>query len=144
MKRPPTVADLMSRELISVAPDDTVDRVVQLIHYRGVRHVLVVDAGELAGIISDRDIKRALDPQRGKKKKVMNLGGLFFLLEPFTVREIMSPSVVSIAPDATVQAAAKTMVAEKIGALPVLEDGKLVGIITETDLLRYLATSGPS
>jgi acetoin utilization protein AcuB len=141
MKRAVTVADLMSRKLITVSPDDPVERVVRLLRYRGVRHLLVVENGDLVGIVSDRDIKRALDPQRGRKKKVMSLGGLFFLLEPFAVREIMSPGVISIQPDATVRLAAQAMVAERIGALPVMDNGKLVGIITETDLLRHLAAS---
>lgn len=139
-----TVADLMSQKLITMSPDDTVERVVRLLRYRGVRHLLVVKDGDLVGIISDRDIKRALDPQRGKQKKVLNLGGLFFLLEPFAVREIMSRNVIAIQPGATVQEAAQTMLAEKIGALPVLDKGKLVGIITETDLLRHLAASESS
>ncbi len=135
------VADLMSRKLITVAPDDTVDRVVKLLRYRGVRHLLVLEAGEVVGIVSDRDFKRALDPQRGRKKKVMNVGGLFFLLEPVYVHEIMSRGVIAIAPTASVPQAASIMVKHRIGALPVMQGRKLVGIITETDLLRYLAAS---
>jgi CBS domain-containing protein len=133
------VSDLMSRKLIVVAPDDPVERAVKLLRYRGIRHLLVLQAGDLVGIISDRDVKRALDPGRGRKKKVMNIGGLFFLLEPVYVHEIMSRNVLSIGPGATARQAAEMMVAERLGALPVVDKGKLVGILTETDLLRYLA-----
>jgi len=99
----------------------------------------VIDEGGLVGIVSDRDVKHALEAGRGRKKKVLNIGGLFFLLEPVYVREIMTKNVVSIDPDMTAREAAGIMVSQRIGALPVIEDGKLVGILTETDLLRHLS-----
>jgi acetoin utilization protein AcuB len=138
------VADLMTRKLITVSPEDSVEVAVQMLRQRGVRHLLVVKSGELVGIVSDRDIKRALDPQR-TKKRLLGIGGLYFLIEPILVREIMTRNVVTIAPDLTVQEAAAIMVGRRFGALPVVEDvadtPELVGIITETDLLRYFATS---
>jgi CBS domain-containing protein len=76
------------------------------------------------------------------KKKLLNLGGLFFLLEPILVREIMTPAPVTIAPTATAQEAAAVMVAERFGALPVQRKGETIGIVTETDLLRYFARTG--
>jgi acetoin utilization protein AcuB len=133
------VSKLMSRKLITVSPDDSVERAVQLLRQRGVRHLLVLKDGRLIGIVSDRDLKRALDPAKAKKRKMLNLGGLFFLLEPFAVREIMSRDVVSIEPDATPQTAASLMVDMKFGALPVVKNSTLLGIITETDLLKYFA-----
>jgi acetoin utilization protein AcuB len=136
------VSALMSRKLITVAPDDPVERVIKLLRFRGIRHLLVLKDSELVGIVSDRDVKHALDPGRGRKKKVLNIGGLFFLLEPVYVHEIMSRNVISIAPGATTREAAAIMVAQRVGALPVMDKGKLVGIVTETDLLRYLARSG--
>jgi acetoin utilization protein AcuB len=134
------VSQLMSRKLITVRPQDSVETAVGLLRQRGVRHLLVLDNRELVGIISDRDIKRALDPQKTRQKKVMNLGGLFFLLEPIAVREIMTRNVVSVSPNLTAQEAAQIMVSERFGALPVVKSGTLVGILTETDLLRYFAT----
>jgi acetoin utilization protein AcuB len=138
------VSQLMSRKLITVGPQDSVETAVALLRQRGVRHLLVIEGRELVGIISDRDIKRALDPQKRGKKKVMNLGGLYFLLEPFFVREIMSRDVVSVEPSLSAQEAAAIMVAERFGALPVVSEGKLIGIITETDLLRYFAKAVPA
>jgi acetoin utilization protein AcuB len=133
------VSQLMSRKLITVRPQDSVETAVALLRQRGVRHLLVIDKKELVGIISDRDIKRALDPQKRGKKKLMSLGGLYFLLEPFFVREIMTRDVVSVEPDLSAQEAASIMVAERFGALPVVRNGELIGIVTETDLLRYFA-----
>jgi acetoin utilization protein AcuB len=128
----------MTRELISVAPYDSVEEAVALLRQRGVRHLLVLRKGRLVGIISDRDIKRALDPRK-TKKRLVDIGGLYFLLEPILVEEIMTPNPVSIRPDASVDHAAFVIVQRRFGALPVVDNGKVVGIITETDLLSYYA-----
>ena len=134
------VSKLMSRKLYTVSPDDSVEEAVRQLGQRGVRHLLVVQKGCLVGILSDRDLKRALEQTRGKKKKLLALGGLFFLLEPIYVNEIMTADPITISPQATVQEAAKLMVSKRFGALPVVDDGELLGIVTETDLLGYFAT----
>jgi CBS domain-containing protein len=69
----------------------------------------------------------------------MNIGGLYFLLEPILVEEIMTPNPVTIAPDASAGHAGVIMVQRRFGALPVVEHRRTVGIVTETDLLRYFA-----
>ena len=136
------IADLMSTKLYTVSPDDSVEGAVRLLQQRHVRHLLVLDGHDLVGIISDRDIKRALDPEKNRKKKLLNLGGLFFLLEPIMVREIMTKDPTWISPSATAQEAAQLLVSKRFGALPVVKAGKLVGIVTETDLLKYFAGQG--
>jgi len=132
------VSELMNRDLITVAPDDSVEEAVKLLRQRGVRHLLVMKKNRLVGIISDRDVKRALDPRK-TRKKLMDIGGLYFLLEPILVEEIMTPNPVTIAPDASAGHAGFVMVQRRFGALPVVESGRTVGIVTETDLLRYFA-----
>jgi acetoin utilization protein AcuB len=135
------VADLMTRRLITIGPEDSVEVAVQLLRRRGVRHLLVMKGDRLVGIVSDRDIKRAIDPA-WTKKKLLGVGGLYFLLEPMLVREIMSHHPVTVGPDLPAEEAAGIMVAERFGALPVEKEGKTVGIVTETDLLRCFAASG--
>jgi acetoin utilization protein AcuB len=135
------VSELMNQNLIKVTPDDTVESAVQLLQRRGVRHLLVMKGDRLAGIVSDRDIKRALDPQK-TKKKLMAVGGLYFLLKPIFVKEIMTSNPVTIEPDTPAYQAAWIMVNKRFGALPVVRGGRTVGIVTETDLLRYFASSG--
>ena len=134
------ISKLMTRKLLTVSPEDTVETAVQHLRQRGVRHLLVLDQGELVGILSDRDIKRALQPEQTKKKKVLGLGGLYFLLEPILVREIMTKDPLTINPGTTAQEAAAIMIKNKFGALPVAKNGRLLGILTETDLLRTIAT----
>jgi acetoin utilization protein AcuB len=132
------VAQIMNRDLITVEPEDSVEEAVGLLRRRGVRHLLVLKKNRLVGIISDRDIKRAMDP-RQTRKKLMGIGGLYFLLEPILVKEIMTRDPVTIPPGTPIQQAAYIMVERRFGALPVVRNGKTVGIVTETDILRYFA-----
>jgi acetoin utilization protein AcuB len=135
------VSELMNRELITVAPEDSVEEAVKLLRRRGIRHLLVMKKGRLVGIISDRDLKRALDPAK-TTKKLMGVGGLYFLMEPILIEEIMTPNPVTIGPDTSIDHAAFIIVERRFGALPVVQDGDTVGIVTETDLLRYYASTG--
>jgi acetoin utilization protein AcuB len=132
------VSEIMTCELVTVTPDDSVEEAVRLLQRRGIRHLLVVQQGKLVGIISDRDIKRTLDPRK-TRKKIMGVGGLYFLLEPLLVREIMTRDPVTITPQTEIRQAAWIMVQRRFGALPVVENGSLVGILTETDVLSYFA-----
>ena len=132
------VSELMNRDLVSVEPGDSVEAAVKLLRRRGIRHLLVMKKGRLLGIVSDRDLKRALDPQQ-TQKRILGIGGIYFLLEPILVEEIMTPNPVTVGPDTSANHAAWIMVERRFGALPVVKDGKTVGIVTETDLLRYFA-----
>lgn len=133
------VAQLMSKELVEVEPNDSVEEAVRLLRRRGIRHLVVTKNGRLVGIVSDRDIKRALDPRR-TRKKLMDIGGLYFLLEPILVEEIMTPDPTTIGPEVSVAQAACIMVERRFGALPVTRNNRVLGIVTETDLLRHFAT----
>ena len=130
------VSQLMSKKLITIAPDDSVEDAVKMLRRRGVRHLLVMNGARLVGILSDRDMKRALDPIR-VKKRVQSVGGLIFVLEPIKVEEIMTQAPVTVHPGAAVYEAARTMLDRKFGALPVVDRKKVVGIVTETDLLGH-------
>jgi acetoin utilization protein AcuB len=130
------VARLMTRKLITVRPIDSIEEAIRLLRQRGVRHLLVIEKTKLVGIISDRDLKRALEPSK-TRKRVMAIGGLYFLLEPILVEEIMTPRPITITPTTRIQDAARLMLKHHFGALPVIEGAVPVGIITESDLLHY-------
>src|SRR6516164_5133657 len=117
------VSAIMTRNLILVSPEDSVEVAIDLLRRRGIRHLLVAKNNRLVGIVSDRDIKRALDPRK-TRKKLLGVGGLFFLMEPILVREIMTPDPMTIGPNLSVQDAATIMVAERFGALPVVRGGE--------------------
>ena len=133
------VGDVMTRTLVTTPPETSVlDAQVRLAR-EGIRHLLVTgEGGELLGIVTDRDIRLNL-PSPATSLSVWEMKGL---LDRLTVGEIMTKAVITVGPRRELSEAAVLMLEHKIGALPVLEDGRLAGIVTETDLLRALATAG--
>jgi acetoin utilization protein AcuB len=129
------VQDIMQAELITILPETTLPEALRLVQRRGVRHLPVVENGNLVGIVSDRDLKRAM-PSAATSLSAQELN---YLLDRVTVGEFMTRGVITIAPMFPVEEAARIMVTEKISALPVTEGGRLVGIVTETDVLRLFA-----
>ncbi len=104
-----------------------------------IRHLLVTEpSGELVGMVTDRDIRLAL-PSPATTLSVWEMN---YLLSKLSVGEIMTKTLITVGPDRDAREAARLLVEHRIGALPVVEDGRLVGILTETDLLRAFAGSG--
>ncbi|PYM85080.1 MAG: hypothetical protein DME09_06965 [Candidatus Rokuibacteriota bacterium] len=128
------VRDVMSRAVLSVTATTPVAEARRLMQREQIRHLLVMDATRLEGIVTDRDIRLNL-PSPATTLSVWEMNALLMKL---TVGEIMTTALVTIRPDGGVDDAAELMVTHKFGALPVTEDGQVVGIVTETDLLRAL------
>lgn len=122
----------MHREPVTVGPDDSLRSAVRLLHQRGIRHLPVVEGKRLVGILTDRDIRQAA-PSGAAGQTVHEL---HYLLEKLTVREIMTKEVVTVGPEQTVEDAALLLLSHRIGGLPVVRAGELVGILTETDILK--------
>jgi acetoin utilization protein AcuB len=138
------VRDVMQTKAVTITPDTTLPDAMRLASQRGIRHLPVLEYGQLVGIVSDRDLKRAMaSPATSLEAHELN-----YLLDRLQVREIMSRGVITIGPMFPVEDAARLMVLHKIGALPVTEAGQLIGIITETDVLelfvRTLGAAEPS
>ena len=124
------VQDIMHQDVTVVGPRDTLAAVERRLRPRGIRHVPVVDAGGLVGIVSDRDVKSAMAsaaPSQGAR------GSAF---DELAVADVMAHPVITVAPSFPVEEAARLMVTKRISALPVTEAGRLVGIVTDTDLLQ--------
>jgi acetoin utilization protein AcuB len=99
-----------------------------------IRHLPVMEEAELVGIVTDRDIRLNLpSPATG-----LSVWEINYILDKLTVGEVMTKTVITIGASRPIEAAAELMLDHRIGALPVLEGGRLVGILTETDLLRAL------
>ena len=123
-----TVGHLMSTDLFTVRPDDLVEMVARVMEWRDVRHVPVEDGeGRLVGIVSHRSLLRMLADGP-------LVGG-----ELVAVRQIMNPDPVSVASTTPVSEAVELMRRRRIGSLPVVEDGRLVGIVTVYDFLESSA-----
>lgn len=133
------VSDLMSTKVFTVEPHDLIDRVFFLIHYEKIRHLPVVEKGKLAGIVSDRDLYKALGPRSNSNAIEANKDQTQLYVANNKVAHIMHRGVVTITPEAMASEAASKMVEHRIGALPVVEGDKLVGIVTATDILRVFA-----
>ena len=100
----------------------------------------MVDDARVVGIVTDRDIRLNL-PSPATSLSVWELN---YLLPQLTVGGVMSKTVIVVEPDRPVAEAARIMMDHKIGALPVVEEGRLVGIITESDFVRAMAGSAGS
>jgi CBS domain-containing protein len=129
------VRELMTANVATVARNDELTIADDIMTMKRVRHLPVVEDGRLVGILSQRDLfKAALSTAMGFGEKARKE-----FLKTVPVKEVMTEEVFTIDPDADVRAAARRMLDRQVGCLPVLEKGKLVGIITETDLLRVVA-----
>lgn len=126
------VQDVMQMKLFTVTPETTLPEALRLTSQRGIRHLPMLDGDRLAGILSDRDLKRAMASSATR----LEVHELAYLTSRVRVDEIMTRTVITIAPTASIEAAACLMVQEKIGALPVMEGSRLIGLVTETDVLR--------
>ena len=129
------VRALMSPIVISVPGSTPVLEARALMLKEGFRHLLIVEDGRVYGIVTDRDIRLNL-PSPATSLSVWEVN---YLLARLTVAEVMTKSVIVIDPERDAREAARIMIDHKIGALPVMEGDRLVGIVTETDLLRALA-----
>jgi acetoin utilization protein AcuB len=126
------VADLMSACPVTTNPETGVLEARQLMLDRRIRHLLVAEGPELLGIVTDRDIRLNL-PSPATSLSVWEVN---YLLARMTVASVMTKKLVTIGPCEDAKEAARLMLDHTIGALPVLDGDVLVGIVTETDLLR--------
>jgi len=129
------VRELMTGAPITVSPDTSVFDARRLMLKERIRHLFVTDDRRLVGIITDRDIRLNLPSQA----RSLSMWEVYYLLAKLTVGQIMTKSVIIIGPDREARAAAQLMLEHKVGALPVLDGDVLIGILTETDILRAFA-----
>ena len=128
------VSEIMSRGLITVDKNASLRRARRILDQHRIRHLLVMDGKRLVGIVTDRDLRRAAP----SSKSPLTIREREEFMDELKVVEVMSRKLITASPDTTVREAARVMVSEKIGCLPVVNGNQLVGIVTETDLLEML------
>jgi CBS domain-containing protein len=129
-----TVRDMMTREVSTLGRNDTLDLADDVMAQARIRHLPVLDEGRVVGVVSQRDLFRsALAVALGYGERAQKM-----LLQTLRVKEVMSEPAISVAPEATAEEAIRLMLEHKIGCLPVVEGHTLVGIVTETDVLRHV------
>jgi CBS domain-containing protein len=128
------VKEIMMGSPVTLGPEDTLDLVNDVISLGRIRHIPVMDDGKLVGIITERDLMGGAVPAIfGLKQKSKSA-----LLKTYRIKEFMKKKVVTVKPDTPIKDAARLMVEKKVGCVPVLSEGSLVGLVTTTDILRYV------
>lgn len=128
------IRQLMSRDVVTLEARTTLDIVDDLMTLKRIRHLPILENEALVGLVTQRDLFRAglssiLEFRKHAKKE---------WLAQIRVREVMVEKLITIGPSAPVEAAVALMIDHKIGCLPVVSGGKLEGLLSETDCLRYL------
>lgn len=126
------VGKRMARNLITAQSDDTIEAAFELMKKHSIHHLPVLEGDELVGIVTDRDIRLALIPWKSTKSEKV----FYYFTEELKIKEIMTPDPITISPESDMEEAARLMRHYKIGGLPVVERGELVGIVTQNDILE--------
>jgi|SRR3990172_5612534 CBS domain-containing protein len=129
------VRELMTTDVATIGRNDELTIGDDIMKMKRLRHLPVVEEGRLVGMLTQRDLFHAA------LSTALNFGekAQKEFLKTVVVKEVMTEEVLTIDPGADVKKAARLLIEHKIGCLPVVENGKLVGLVTETDLLRVIA-----
>jgi len=129
------VKNWMSKEAITVDINGSMQDATKLLKENDIRMLPVMKRGELVGIITDRDLKRA----SASDATTLQVHELLYLLSSIKIKEIMTENPITVPFDYTIEETAEVLLQNKISGVPVVDhDGKIIGTITETDLFRAL------
>ena len=128
------VREWMTPNPITISLQTTLPETYRLMRAHNIRRLPVIDKDKLVGIVTRGDI-RETQPSGATALSVYEVN---YMLDNLTAKEFMTADPITTSPDTTIAEAARLMVVHKFGGLPVMEAGKLVGIITETDFCRLL------
>jgi len=123
------IRDIMTWDVVTASSDTPIMEARKIMNAHNIQRLPVVDKGKLVGMISRDGITRA-SPSPASSLSVWEIN---YLLAKMTVKDIMSKNLVTVSPDMTVESAVALAQSKGVGALPVVEDGKLVGIVTTDD-----------
>lgn len=126
------VGDRMSRPVITVSPDDKAIDVRALFKKEHIRRAPVVKKGKLVGIVSETDLINA-SPSQATSLSIWEMN---YLVSKITVKDVMNKKVITVDTDTPIEEAARRMADNKIGGMPVMNNGRVTGMITETDLFK--------
>jgi CBS domain-containing membrane protein len=127
------VSDIMIGSPVTLKPEDTLDLANDVISLGRIRHIPVMEDGRLAGLLSERDLLGVAATIYGLKHKSKTA-----LLKSVLIKDVMKKNVITVVPETPIKEAAYLMADRKIGCVPVMSNGSLVGLVTTTDILRYV------
>lgn len=126
--------EIMMGSPVTLKPEDSLDLANDVISLGRIRHIPVVDGNRLVGIVTERDLIGAAASQIfGLKNKSKSA-----LLKSVKIKEVMKKRVITATPETPIKDVAHLMADKKIGCVPVVSDGVVVGLVTTTDILRYV------
>lgn len=132
------VREIMMGSPVTLKPDETLDLANDVISLGRIRHIPIIEDGRLVGVLSERDMMGAATTTIfGLKRKSKSA-----LLKSVLIKDVMKKKVVTVKPDTPIKDAAHLMKEKKIGCVPVVNEGSLVGLVTTTDILRYVENVG--
>ena len=126
------VGERMSKPVITIHPEVPIAEALNMMKVEKVRRFPVVKEGKLVGMVSDKDLLNASP----SPVSTLSIWEMTYLLNKISVSEVMVKNVMTVTEDTPIEQAARIMADNKIGGLPVLRNGSVVGIITETDLFK--------
>ena len=133
------VCDIMQTKVVTIGASERLSTVEDIMTLGRVRHMPVVRAGELVGVLSERDLLRASLSELGS----FGADARRAFLHAIEIAQVMSAPPITVGPDVPVTGAAQLMAENRIGCLPVVEDGAFCGLVTETDILCWVAGVKP-
>lgn len=133
------VRDIMQTKIVTVSVTERLSTVEEIMTLGRVRHMPVVHGGKLVGVLSQRDLLRASLSELGSFETEARRA----FLHVIEIDQVMSTPPITIGPSAAIRLAARLMADHRIGCLPVVEGDELVGLITETDILHWVAGVSP-
>ncbi len=126
------VKNRMSTDVITLNPDQTLLKAMTLIQQKRIRHLPVVKDGKVVGIVTERDVRKA----GASDATSLSIFELNYLIDQIKVSSFMTKKVITVSSDEPIEVAAKLIYDHKIGALPVVDQNQLVGLITSSDILE--------
>jgi acetoin utilization protein AcuB len=129
----PLVSAYMTPDPVTLSPEDSLLEALETMRLRGIRHFPVTVAGVLVGLVTEGDLKRAEPSTLTDSEEDFNR-----VMEGTSISRIMIQNPITVTPETPLLEAAETIHGTKYGALPVVSEGKLVGILTDNDLIHAL------
>lgn len=127
-----SVKDYMTKEVISISPEESVAHAADLMRDKGLRRLPVIEKGQLVGLVTEGTMADA-SPSKATSLSIYEMN---YLLNKTKIRDIMIRQVVTVEPDASLEDAIYEMMTYKVGVLPVVQNNQVVGIITDRDVFK--------
>ncbi|NVJ89875.1 MAG: CBS domain-containing protein [Flavobacteriaceae bacterium] len=134
MKNKATVSEIMTTNVITLKSDDKLETAERIFNEKHIRHIPITDKGKIVGMLSYSDILRLSFGDVTNDEFEIDS----FIYEMFTIKQLMAKNLTMVTPETSIKEVAQMLVEKEFHALPIVKEDELLGIVTSTDLSRYL------